>query len=320
MFPYIHGLLFRDKNRWSKHSRWCRYEGHRRNCSATTPPTATSASGHQKQERKRKQKQPKNKISPNANRDLEPIFYEYGVDLYWAGHIHFYNRFHGPVWRGKLVSNGTTNPRGTIHVCTGNGGPPSRSGCVCQNKVPKTCVTCIQAPYSYTRLTIFNKTDLLWEQISNEDSAILDTWTVHQEKHGPFPTPPSTPPPPPPPPPPAPSPPLPPRPKPHGAPLPKGLKYECANDTMYTQAFTSNFEYYDYLTGFKDLGSCQAVCNELWNNDTNGCLAIEFRATKKHCVIYNGTSLTRAQWMHGRTPAPAYSVCMLAPGSTTLER
>ena len=22
--------------------------------------------------------------------DLEPIFYEFGVDLYWAGHVHFY--------------------------------------------------------------------------------------------------------------------------------------------------------------------------------------------------------------------------------------
>jgi hypothetical protein len=23
---------------------------------------------------------------------LEPVFYEYGVDIYWAGHIHLYVR------------------------------------------------------------------------------------------------------------------------------------------------------------------------------------------------------------------------------------
>ena len=52
----------------------------------------------------------------------------------------------------------------------------------------------------------FNSTDLLWEQISNKDSSVIDSWTVHQAKHGPFPIPA---PPPPPPPPPPPSPPMP---------------------------------------------------------------------------------------------------------------
>ena len=45
-------------------------------------------------------------------------------------------------------------------------------------------------PYSYTRLTAFNATDLLWEQISNKDSSVIDSWTVHQDKHGQFPIPP----------------------------------------------------------------------------------------------------------------------------------
>ena len=118
----------------------------------------------------------------------EPIFYEYGVDIYWAGHIHFYNRFDGPVRKGRTISKGTHNPRGTLHACTGNGGPPSPSKCTCQDKFPfrKHCVTCVNTPYSYTRLTVFNATDLLWEQVSNADNSIIDTWTVHQSKHGSF--------------------------------------------------------------------------------------------------------------------------------------
>jgi hypothetical protein len=99
-------------------------------------------------------------------RDLEPIFDRYGVDIYWAGHIHFYQTFDGPVRKGKVLSNGalmttrihshphplisasthirmnsprtsthcysagTHNPRGVIHVCTGNGGPPSATSCL----------------------------------------------------------------------------------------------------------------------------------------------------------------------------------------------
>ena len=99
----------------------CEYEGHRKECKG--PPgweqTHAKAQAH-------------DQIQPKANADLEPIFYEYGVDIYWAGHIHFYNRFHGPVYQGRLVGQGTHNPKGTIHSCTGNGGPPSPSKCVCE--------------------------------------------------------------------------------------------------------------------------------------------------------------------------------------------
>lgn len=120
----------------------------------------------------------------NARTDLEPIFDEFGVDIYWAGHIHFYQTFHGPLRGGKLVSNGTVNPHGVIHVCSGNGGPPGPSKC------PQTAVykTCISQPYSYTRLTVHNATDLTWAQVSNDKSEVIDSWTLHQDSHGPFQT------------------------------------------------------------------------------------------------------------------------------------
>jgi hypothetical protein len=55
----------------------CEYEGHAHNCTGgpdwTPPELNTSAN--------------------TALEDLEPVFYEYGVDIYWAGHIHLYVRF-----------------------------------------------------------------------------------------------------------------------------------------------------------------------------------------------------------------------------------
>merc|ERR1712096_406206 len=47
------------------------------------------------------------------------LFYEYGVDIYWAGHIHFYETFHGPLKAGKVISDGYNNPKGVVHVCSG---------------------------------------------------------------------------------------------------------------------------------------------------------------------------------------------------------
>eukprot|EP01048_Picozoa_sp_COSAG05_P014937 COSAG05_NODE_1742_length_4160_cov_2.966511_4_plen_58_part_00 len=42
---------------------------------------------------------------------------------------------------------------------------------------------------SYTRLTVYNATDLVWEQVLNVDNSILDRWAVHQDTHGRFPIP-----------------------------------------------------------------------------------------------------------------------------------
>jgi hypothetical protein len=113
------------------------------------------------------------------------------VDIYWAGHIHFYETFDGPIYNGTVVGEkqpegGMHNPEAVIHVCTGNGGPPSASKCPAGEPTDKNCIA---DPYSYTRLTVYNSTDLLWEQISNKDSSVVDTWTVHQDKHGQFPIP-----------------------------------------------------------------------------------------------------------------------------------
>jgi hypothetical protein len=116
--------------------------------------------------------------------------------------VHYYNRFGGPIWKGRIISNGTHNPRGVLHSCSGNGGPPCSTGsmasgacsdgslCKCnKGPYPQHCAVCEQRP-SYTRLTVHNATDLLWEQVLNVDSSVVDSWTVHQEQHGPFATPP----------------------------------------------------------------------------------------------------------------------------------
>ena len=135
-----------------------------------------------------------------ALKELEPLFDEHGVDLYWSGHDHFYQTFDGPVRGGKVVMNGTRNPSATVHVLSGNGGPPSPTQCVqyCGDgggaRDWAGCKVCIQQPYSYTRLTAHNATDLLWEQVSNADSSIIDSWVLHQDKHGAFPAPPTPPP------------------------------------------------------------------------------------------------------------------------------
>jgi hypothetical protein len=118
----------------------------------------------------------------------------------------------------------------------------------------------------------------------------------------------------PPPPPPKPKP----KPKPPAAPLPQGLKYTCAEGKMYTKSFVLMPHQYDYTKGFTDLASCQAVCNDLWNGK-DGCLAIDWHSTDRHCVIYNGTKLTEEQWKSTQHALADYTVCMLTPTDTSTQ-
>jgi hypothetical protein len=50
---------------------------------------------------------------------------------------------------GRVLSNGTRNPRGTIHATSGNAGPPALSECECDKR--DECEVCFSQPYSYTR-------------------------------------------------------------------------------------------------------------------------------------------------------------------------
>jgi hypothetical protein len=166
----------------------CEYEGHARNCTGGEQWQATAG-----------QRSGSSSSVGSARLEIEPVLHELGVDLYWAGHIHYYQTFDGPLWGGKLLSHGTHNPDGIIHVCSGNGGPPTKSPCTQYNATGKNSKLCIDTPFSYTRLTAHNSTDLRWQQISNKDSSVIDEWVLHQEHHGPRtqPSPDTFPPPPP---------------------------------------------------------------------------------------------------------------------------
>jgi hypothetical protein len=126
---------------------------------------------------------------------FEPLLFDFGVDLYLAGHLHFYQRFDGAMRRGRVISNGSesgyTNPAGPIHITTGSGGPPKGSSCQDFGQqghppagVYAKCVGSLQ--FSYSQLTATNASHLSWKQLRNNDSAVVDRWTLRQDRHGPF--------------------------------------------------------------------------------------------------------------------------------------
>merc|ERR1712137_1456454 len=128
-----------------------------------------------------------------AIKDLMPAIHEGGVDMYFSGHWHFYES----LWPMGVPDHGTggaatqksfEKPKSTIHVTTGNGGPPSKDS----YPTAMEALRKQSRAYGYGRMTVFNTTHALFEQVLNgwqdegEPGDVLDSFMVVQPKHGPF--------------------------------------------------------------------------------------------------------------------------------------
>ena len=119
--------------------------------------------------------------------DLVPILNENKCDLYVAGHWHYYEslfpmEYNNQGYGGKPLQQDFVHPNVTVHVTSGNGGPPGPDsftedcpGPDC-GSIPSTRKQ--STTFGFGRMTVFNTTHLQFEQISNADGSLVDTWTM----------------------------------------------------------------------------------------------------------------------------------------------
>jgi len=127
---------------------------------------------------------------------LMPIIQASGVDMYLAGHWHYYESL-WPAQNGATGSGGAPiqknfiNPKTTVHVTTGNGGPPGAD--TFNEDCPGPDCGSIKATrvqsnaFGYGKLIAHNATHLEYKQILNNDSSVFDMFMLIQQQHGPFP-------------------------------------------------------------------------------------------------------------------------------------
>eukprot|EP00051_Salpingoeca_urceolata_P011653 m.144696 g.144696 ORF g.144696 m.144696 type:complete len:710 (-) comp17202_c0_seq1:136-2265(-) len=143
-----------------------------------------------------------------ARASLEPLFLQYGVDMFLAGHEHDYES----VWPVKHCAMGSPRcyigdsfdePKAPVHVVCGEGGtnggdhfgdnwgPWTRKQlgqdtpgeCTTLNSGGSTQGGCSAG---YGRITAHNESHLTYEYVLNVNGTVWDSWTVHQPNHGPF--------------------------------------------------------------------------------------------------------------------------------------
>ncbi|KAH8273336.1 hypothetical protein KR018_000638 [Drosophila ironensis] len=119
---------------------------------------------------------------------LEPLLYEYGVDVAIWAHEHSYERL-WPIYDYE-VRNGTKlggspyeDPRAPVHLVTGSAGCKEGREPF-KGKTPEWSAFHSQ-DYGYTRLRAHNRTHLHFEQVSDDQNgAIIDEFWLVKSQHG----------------------------------------------------------------------------------------------------------------------------------------
>jgi len=117
---------------------------------------------------------------------FEDLLYKYGVDLFFGGHVHAYERLF-PVYNHTIM-NGTTedpyhNPGAPVYITSGS------AGCFAKTdgfkKHPQPWSAFRDSDFGYGRMVVFNDTHLYFEQVSAEKGTVVDQVMIRKDHHGP---------------------------------------------------------------------------------------------------------------------------------------
>lgn len=144
-------------------------------------------------------------------RDLEPLWFKYGLDIWINGHEHSYERTY-PMYQGKSercsgectqgskgaqdptqnCSETCTDPNATIYLITGAAG--SREMHEGFDNAQPSWSAFRSNTFGYSRLIVHNHTHIRWQEVQTDPtlfptakygSVIDDMWVI-QNSHGPF--------------------------------------------------------------------------------------------------------------------------------------
>lgn len=110
------------------------------------------------------------KVANHIQEGLEDLLYKYNVDLALWGHYHSYERT-CRVYRNQC------SPKGTRHIVIGS------AGIDLQDSIPQYDVEWsehLELNYGYGRVTVANRSALLWEFIRNFDGSVADSVWMHK--------------------------------------------------------------------------------------------------------------------------------------------
>jgi hypothetical protein len=117
--------------------------------------------------------------SANLQTAVEDLFYEYGVDIYLAGHKHEYER-QFPIYNSTYEAT-YTNPTFPVHLIDGSAGNIERLSDYSGAQNPGWHVYGDNQKYGLSLLTVHNRTTVSWRHFGSADQQVMDEFVLTKE-------------------------------------------------------------------------------------------------------------------------------------------
>ncbi|CAK3967898.1 Metallo-dependent phosphatase [Lecanosticta acicola] len=119
-------------------------------------------------------------ICANCITAFEDIFHQYGVDLYFCGHSHVYNR-NAPIYKNITDPNELNNPNATWYIVNGAAGHYDGLDTLNYPLMPYTRYAQDTA-YSWSKLIFHNCTHLTQQAIDSGNGTVYDQATLFKNR------------------------------------------------------------------------------------------------------------------------------------------
>ncbi|KAK3675961.1 hypothetical protein LTR78_004153 [Recurvomyces mirabilis] len=127
----------------------------------------------------------------NLRNAFEGLLIENGVDAYFAGHIHWYERIwpigNGTIDTASIINNNTyqTNPGVSMtHIVNGMAGNIESHSSLNASKILNITAVLNQYNYGFSKLTFHNESVATWQYVKGVDGSIGDELTLIKKKNG----------------------------------------------------------------------------------------------------------------------------------------
>jgi len=118
------------------------------------------------------------RVCDACQKAFEPLFQQYKVDVYFTGHVHWYERC-WPIAPGGVITQKDYNlPKATVYITNGAAGNVENHST--GSAKPFTAFL-DQTHYGYGRLTPLNATHLRWAFFQATDGLKIDEITIFQQ-------------------------------------------------------------------------------------------------------------------------------------------
>jgi len=109
---------------------------------------------------------------------FEALFNKYNVDIYFSGHVHWYERLWPIAPGGKVTQHNYNNPAVPIYIINGAAGNVEGHASGDQKSISAFID---KKHYGYGRVSVDNSTTLLWQFFSAENNALIDEVTITKD-------------------------------------------------------------------------------------------------------------------------------------------